>query len=494
MSDKFEFGSGVYPWYSAFWHLHKTGIITDIDTFDSPAWDDAAAQPSDHRPTRVALIDNSVAWQHPNLANCVNSNLMIDFFSSRLGAFPGTPNFGDLADLFTSDDNQQQRSTKMLVQQQVAPVTSVWDDFRNRISVENQRDRYNRIQAATLSTFSAHGTAMAGLIGARPVPQSFATPVILKPSSSLAQEILTNVPQHLPYAGADPFCEIVPISTSFAPDCIQLILALLYAHLIRADLIVIARDFPDPERSMPDSIYQQTARCPDFPLATQTLRDALRDLTVEISKERPILCAAGNGSDDLLVNPATLADTNNGIIAVGARTALGSIAGYSPSFGNPASIVYAPSGDGERLDDNLQRLDTQSTALDRLLHDSSYRDSLDTNADDTPDTAVDATSVFAVQDLITTDVPGRGGYNGSPYRDIRDDNNDFYELASHYCHFSGTSGAVGVAGGFASLLISAGKLSVLGSDGVSSGPNAGSDFKKDLIDNHTNSDGLLSWT
>ncbi|MEI5682071.1 hypothetical protein G6N74_25710 [Mesorhizobium sp. CGMCC 1.15528] len=67
---------------------------------------------------------------------------------------------------------------------------------------------------ATGWKFSAHGTAIAGLIGARPVS-----------AQGLPVESPNKVSINLPFAGVDPFCRIVPISTNFDPDPEQLIFA-----------------------------------------------------------------------------------------------------------------------------------------------------------------------------------------------------------------------------------------------------------------------------
>lgn len=81
-------GDANYADYLALWHLFEIGVVTDLK-FNSEGWHEAERRSgSDHAPTRVALIDVSVAYHHPNLTDAIDTDLMIDFFSARLGTFP----------------------------------------------------------------------------------------------------------------------------------------------------------------------------------------------------------------------------------------------------------------------------------------------------------------------------------------------------------------------------------------------------------------------
>ncbi|WP_375688381.1 S8 family serine peptidase [Pseudooceanicola sp. LIPI14-2-Ac024] len=264
----------------------------------------------------------------------------------------------------------------------------------------------------------------------------------------------------LAYAGVDPFCRIVPISTNFDPEPEQLVLSLLYAVLIRADVIVLARDFPSPASLAPESDPDDTqalSRALGVGLRdTEMELWALLDTLVQAIADRvPMICAAGNGAQATLLYPASLAAPGNGIVAVGARTAAGQPASYTPV--SDMVTLYAPSGDGERLDAELQRVDTQAPGYDPSDHSAAYRDDL--KVFDADSGAPDA-HTFAPQDLVSTDVPGRAGYNSSPYADAYGPNQSVLDYRSAFCRFSGTSGAVAVTAGLVSLAVSAGRLAV----------------------------------
>ena len=466
-------GEGVYPHYDALWHLDAIGVRVGND---SGAWDEVLDQkikPS-WTPVTVAIIDTSVAWEHPNLTEVIDTQRMIDFFSARLGAFPAR-------DKATADaDTDSELADNELPGKSVAAelaglagdgTTALLRDLLLRLQSPNNIQ--SRVLPATSPAFSAHGTAMAGLIGARPATFESARPQFLGDIAPLTpggkpvpiEDLITELPSVLPYAGVNPFCSIVPISTNLELDPEQMILALLYAVLIGTDVIALPRDIADPRRfrllpgtGLPDD-EQVSLMEATHPVGldeeSEALWDELNTLLVAVSKCIPIVAAAGNGSDERVIYPASVSDASNGIVAVGAQAATGQPAGYSPSA--QFVDVFAPSGDGERLDDDLRRIDTLSTAYRERDHSADYLAELNTNLTE----PVDA-STFALQDLISTDVPGRYGYNGS---DVVEDetmpdtaSDAIDDFGSYFCNFSGTSGAVGVAAGFLSLAFAAGRL------------------------------------
>lgn len=333
---------------------------------------------------------------------------------------------------------------------------------------------------------------MAGLIGARPKGErdvEFVIPSripLFEPDGTpieLPAARLSAGPS-LPYIGVDPFCEIVPISTSFDPDPEQLILTLLYAWLIRADIIVLARDFPDPLRSAitgrrtPEGHVLPVERedlLRAYPCALTEheleLWDALHDLVLEISRTVPVVCAAGNGYDNSMIYPASLAAApvseaearkgkGNGIIAVGARAATRQRAAYSTTSTQSGQIsIYAPSGDGERLDIGMQRRDTLDPDYRPYDQADSYVKKLNveyTGASTTPH-VIDA-STYSTQPVISTDVPGAAGYNSSPFPYPTNPHGAIFDYRSYYCDFSGTSAACAITAGMLSLAYSAGKI------------------------------------
>jgi hypothetical protein len=474
-------GYGHYPSYHALWHLREIGVVPDLRSFESPAWDAAEARLfSGARRTRVALIDTSVAFRHPNLEGAILTPLMIDFFSARYGTFPA-PDDGDAllaAALDTAGakaDALEDGKVRELLERLHGHLGG---EYRAAARADWRAPR--RVSPATSPIFSAHGTAMAGLIGARPRGPDEVRLVETAHVGGRGAQPSPPPPDvfGFPYAGVDPFCEIVPISTSFEPDPEQLLLAMLYAWLIDADIIVLARDFPDPlgspitgtpgpEPGVPHEAERQALRAA-YPavLGDEELRQwaALRALTLQLSRHVPLVCAAGNGGDTTMILPAALAAPDNGIVAVGARAATGNRAGYSTTGrgaeGAPLIGLYAPSGDGERLDEEVQRLDTADPGFRPEDHSSEYFGRLGVQHPALPKAqAPEVTpSIFATQEIVTTDVPGAAGYNISAFSQFTTTGGSILDYRSYYCRFSGTSAAAAIAAGMLSLAMSAGRV------------------------------------
>ena len=80
----------AHPDYDALWHLVALGILTPDHAPNG--WQVAPDAP---RPTRVAVIDTSVAADHPNLRPAINRDLALDLgvrMQIGFGAFPsGVP-------------------------------------------------------------------------------------------------------------------------------------------------------------------------------------------------------------------------------------------------------------------------------------------------------------------------------------------------------------------------------------------------------------------
>ena len=446
-------GRGDYAAYHALWHLKTIGVLADLQDFASDGWDAAAARLGPQvRRTRVALIDVSVAAGHPNLKDAVDTDLAIDFFAARLG-IPATP---DAVAARVAGHGGA------LPADLPATVGPLWAELTTHLGGGAADPHASVVQPATSPSFSAHGTAMAGLIGARPVaPDAIdVAPVrLFDPASGTFSDLPAGTPTAFAYAGVDPFCEIVPISTNFDPEPEQLILSLLYAALIGADVIVLARDFPSPDSLAPGvaPTAEALGRALRVGLTEEemTLWSALKDLTLALSRRVPIVCAAGNGALDGVLFPGALAAPDNGIIAVGARAATGQPAAYTPV--GPGITVQAPSGDGERLDRDLQRLDTQSGRFNPQDQSAAYTAGLG-NYGDPAFAGVPAAGTHAPQDLVSTDVPGRAGYNSSPHAQVFGRDGAVLDYRSAFCRFSGTSGATALTAGLLSLAISAGRI------------------------------------
>ncbi|MBC9245137.1 S8 family serine peptidase [Paracoccus sp. 11-3] len=417
--------SETYPSYDALWHLKTLGVLA-ADSAPN-GWSVERCDP----PTRVAIIDTSVAVEHPNLVGVVNRDLSLDLFSARLGSFScfmdGKQPIGNLPLEWETDISDGLPHARRLL-----------TEFVDRLSIGSTA-HYRGIKPCVSPTFSTHGTCVAGLVGARP-------------SIAAQVDITGHISQlPLPYMGVDPTCEIVQISTNFDPHPESLLLAFLYAHLIKADLILLPRAIPDPSRIVPEltdvmvgqqDLQQATRRVPLKPEEKEMWTE-LAQLIVAVSKQCPVICAAGNANEENAIYPANLATDHNGIISVGAINAKG----YRSSYSSPESAtVFAPSNDAEVFDRVEVRLDEMRPDYDAV---------------GVPDT--NSNHKFSSFDVIATDVPGRGGYSSSPFQQEYPDMR-LREFGSYFCRFGGTSAAAALVCGFLSLAISTGRL--VKSDGL----------------------------
>ncbi|NSX54347.1 S8/S53 family peptidase [Parasulfitobacter algicola] len=417
-----------YPSFNALWHLQVMGVR---DANHQPnGW---SAQRTGR--TRVAMIDTSVAPSHPNLQGVIKSDLAIDLYSSRLGVFP----YLDEDKLGHLDLN-----SNTSVAENLPGCKALLVELNDRLT-HGSLASVDGVQPMTSEAFSGHGTAIAGLIGARPA-------VSKKHNDDVMAKQHDDLP--LPYVGVDPECEIVPISTNFDPEPRGLIIALLYAELIRADVIVMPRIIPDPIREMAElNGHEHNGKPLAEVLAPVTYVDddialwkELTQLMVNISQARPIVCAAGNSNEEFGIYPANLASDDNGIISVGAVNAKGFISGYS-SANN--ITVHAPSDDSEVFDRSEIRLDERRDGY---------------NPEGIP--TQNANDKFSSFDIISTDVPGKFGYSGSAFGNEMD-NGIMREFGSYYCRFGGTSAASALIAGFLALGKTSGELADT-ADGIAS--------------------------
>lgn len=417
-------GSEIYPEYAALWHLESIGVMDALR--------DGARPPADGKTSRVAIIDTSVAVNHPCLVGAANRSLAIDFFSNRLGAFPYL------------DGPLEAPSIPSNLE------TDIADDLPNSLALLRElidrlspgaKAHVNGVAPTASADFSNHGTAIAGLVGARPSIMQIA------PDYRSQDPDAIDVP--LPYCGADPFCELVPISTNFDTDPESLILALLYAEVIDASVILIPRSFPDPFRTLgaiPMERDLLEAALPARPTQRETqLWEELAQLLVAVSLRRPIICAGGNFQEVGGIYPASLASEYNGIISVGAVNAKGLVAGYSTSQG---LTVMAPSNDGETHDRVSVRLDEQ-----------------DADFPDRRCPVQNENGSFSHFEIVSTDVPGRHGYSHGPYSS-NEPPDGLREFGSYFCRFGGTSAASAIVAGFVSLGYSLGELTGTGEVGL----------------------------
>ena len=388
---------------------------------------------------RVALIDTPVAWQHPCLKDVIAAPLMIDFAAETAGAFVQADDPDGL--------RAGLRDPDLLKVYKDQPWEAEARSLHERLAAEDTPAHPGR--AAAAPAHGAHGTAMAGLIGARParIRVHDATHRSPDPRPAETPEVV------LPYSGVNPFCEIVPISTSADPDPAQTIRALIYADFIRADIIVMATSLPAPSIPQARADSAAVATSP----AVQNRQSMLDALLRHLGDRVPIFCAAGNHGGDTLSYPASLAEPGNAIVAVGALNALGFPCVYSPR--GPGISVLAPSGDDERIArDAAGGYDLRLDPWQRRRN----------GADDAVLFARVTTDRNRVppEGIVTTDVPGPFGYNPSPYLrasyEREAENGKTEEVFLDPVHllglFGGTSAATAIAAGFAALAMTAGKV------------------------------------
>ncbi|ABV92613.1 putative peptidase [Dinoroseobacter shibae DFL 12 = DSM 16493] len=421
-------GREDYPDYDALWHLVSMGVRTP--DHKPNGW---AYRRKDKRRTRVAIIDTSVAVKHPNLVPAINKDLALDLFTAPLGCFAYRAPDAKLGDLGLCTDTH--------VAEGLPGITEILTRLIDRTS-HGSRAWPERLQPCVGEEFSNHGTAIAGLVGARPARVKAVRPV--------EDEGDAEIP--LPYVGVDPHCEIVPISTNFDPDPEVLIVAFLYADLIDADVVLLPRNIPDPARTVPEiagreiggvSLAEATAPAATTPEEARLWAE-LAELIVNVSLKRPVVCAAGNAGEENGIYPANLASDHNGIISVGAMNAKGYLAGFSASQN---ITVMGPSGDAEVFDRTQVRLDTRRHDYDPI---------------GVPEP--NENHKYSHYDVISTDVPGIHGYSDSPYAS-REPEQGLREFGSYFCSFGGTSAASALVAGYLSLGFSAGALGAR-SDGL----------------------------
>lgn len=428
--------------YDGLWHLVAIGVLELDDADDGPCprvlrtvWDALAeaAQDDAAAPARVALIDVGVGEGHPDLVGVVGAEA-IDLATHPAGARyrpvdaepdETTPREGQKPDSFFAALGEDLTRFGALTQAQAERLGAIVARLRDASGIRRRTAFYDR-------AFPAHGTAAAGLIVGDPGLETRREPGIA-------------------YAGVDPYSRLIPIKTSFDPDPESLIAALLYADAMRADVIVVPREFPDPVLApmvpLPagggsgDALARKRAallgstpeddrdagRDPDWEL--------LRRLLVAISQTIPIVAAAGNSGESQLCYPASLAEIRGaGIIAVGAVNAYGYRAGYSN--GGPVTI-YAPSDDSEVLDRRQARLDPEGATQPLEIR-----------------AAGAAVCVpFSRRTIVATDLPGDWGYAG--------DARAFPGGADRgglYGAFGGTSAATAIVGGVVALAARAARI------------------------------------
>jgi hypothetical protein len=452
--------------YYYLWHLCVLGVLRAEWVAGSPCpdivgtlWDDldAAHGPEAHHATTISMIDVGVGHNHPNLMQ-VDMDRAIDLVTHRYGARRRPVVAGGYLHSEERLPFFQKLSIEGLDLHSFSKdERAALDSFVDELCDSNGVFRMAETLDAALPS---HGTAVAGLAVGDPGfvvtgDAGIAGPVSLHDlvKDETTTWLLGSRDNVVPYFGVDPFSQLVPIKTSFDADPRPLIAALLYAYQIGSDVILLPRDIPDPTRGILPVKEELSSQKPEIDSASEAIsRDEsatrsdwtiLSKLLISVSKEIPIVCAAGNSGESQLIYPACLAGEkepdgkeSNGIIAVGAMNADGRRAGYS-NYGNGLTVV-APSNDGEIYNEHQARIDRGNPAT--KLHQYGLG-----SHQEIP---------YSHYTIATTDLPGAWGYAGGsvPYvANLAPENNPGF-AGGYYTGFGGTSAAAGLTAGVVALM------------------------------------------
>lgn len=468
------------------WHLAALGVIEadfgpagaeglprlDAPTITGTVWDRIAeALPGAVAPARVAMIDIGISADHPNLASRVDRDLSIDLVSHPGGAKLSPPGSATPFDGEETAQHFAGLATAGLDTSLLGPAEQAYLDAQ--VAVLGQSTGVVRRLFNNEGAFASHGTAVAGLVVGEPAVQAAAS-ADAADVSILHDDAQDPAPGSnrnlLPYFGVDPFSRLVSIKTGFEQDPGHFIAAFLYAWKCQVDVILLPRGLPDPLRGrlaikpeLGDDLDDPRnweradlfARLEEASPAGSELRphavgkrapsdiawSVLEKLVLAISKQVPVICAAGNDGESQLIYPAKLAAPDNGIVAVGAVTVHGYRSGYS-NYGAGLTLV-APSDDSEVYNRHQMRLDRTDPLIDEHFH---YKG----NGVEIP---------YAEFSLLTTDVPGAFGYveGAEPYSLIAPPLDNPGIGGGYYTSFGGTSGASALVAGVAALIARAHK-------------------------------------
>lgn len=184
----------------------------------------------------------------------------------------------------------------------------------------------------TFNPRDSHGTALAGIVGGKPV----------NGDEDWITEDHNITKEHQAFRGVAPGVKMISVRLFVNFDCESMKKALDEAN--NADIILIARTFPTGELRAPSlpgtgRSTKSSDGAPDSP--TETPEQQIRRKLCALAASKPVICAAGNGGEHRLAFPACLPNT----IAVGACNEFGYRSTYSQH--GPGLDVVAPSSDIE---------------------------------------------------------------------------------------------------------------------------------------------------
>jgi subtilisin family serine protease len=438
--------------HDAFWHLQAIGLLKPTDPMKSMTPTETRAETDTWKALEgaeealVAIIDNGVSM-HPYLKGAAQEST--SEVNNKLGASQGEPDAGSWhisIDLSASPLLSADKATARGAQRDpfsndfleslglYSPNTEIPYQIALHKMVQENKGGIpfdKGAPAASNGLFSAHGTACAGIIAA---------------SSDHDPNKTEN---RLYYRGVDPQSRLMSITTSFSPRPDLLLQAFLLAatEAANADVILIPRGLPR------EILYtEQDFR--DQGIADEAPKwEALRETIIKVSRHIPVVCAAGNESEDKPIAPARFAASDNGIIGVAAMNYHGNRSSYS-NFGAGITVA-APSDDAEIFNKYQARLDK----TDRFYSDYPYEYFIQ-NSNPKIETVP-----FGEASILAIDIPGAYGFSDA----ATDATANFStEPESYFTDFGGTSAASSIVAGVAALMQRAAKLKKSGArlDGI----------------------------
>lgn len=446
-------GLEAYDWYHYLWHLIAIGAVKAA-SFDGSPTDAAAARyrlqgdawctletAADRLPGHgeiVAMIDTGVNDRHPNLETRVLP--AVDFGANPFGVTHRPVVESHQGITVASAIGAATPMTRGLEAQNRYSLVDdhTWNWIKDNFpSGSRERAILERLQAGrgielavtdvSRQRYSAHGTACAGLIMGAPATDD-------------------DDDASIPYWGVAPGAQLLPITVTARPTPEQLILAFLYARSFRDEegrgvsVIHFPREAPDPWRAPRHKRgYDDATR---YSAAESRLAwDLLNRVIEEVSREIPVVCAAGNDGLDRIIYPASLShDADNGVIAVGSVSYNAKRSAYSNYADIEQSLtIVAPSDDAEVYTRHQVRLDKEAPSWrdhNNLVHLAG---------------GLAQEVVFSPQAVLSPDIPGPRGYAEGFFGGAQSDDQLDDDRASLYALFGGTSAASAIVAGAAAL-------------------------------------------
>ncbi len=437
-----------YKRYYYLWHLVAINAITVPNPpasgevcpeIGGVAWD--FTPPADSK-AHIALIDMGVAPYHPNLDAPTGDGQILWDDAIDLASHP----YGAKYDLLTSFPGTERHLEENVSWLSGLPAGStiatlspaeqeIIDEIRSGCGVKRYVHAYD-------DRYAAHGTSCAGLTS----------------GTSYAADQFGNTGNIATYFGVDPLSKVLPITTSISPSPRELIAAFLYAFSKDVEVILFPRDVADPNHWPGYSKLDDDEKTrihetkPGEPsqdaLAISADWALLSKVITWVSKKIPVVCAAGNDGRSKLIYPASLsADTDNGVISVGAVSYQAFRSGYSNYSSDDHLTVVAPSDDGEVYNRHQIRLDRQAASAGDFHVDDELHKKPGSCTENIPYLP------YSPQRLVTLDVPGPRGYvEGTLAGPVAARAKAGDDPAGLYTEFGGTSGACALVAGAIALM------------------------------------------